>query len=173
MSLRALDTNEPLERFVALTKQIRALQHERDALKDTITEALHYEPADGPGREQYVDFGGMRVELACRPRYVYTESVQGLEKQLRELKARERKTGAAFVQSMNYHPRCTPHESVRETEAREKKATAIAGYLSSAGMDAEAAATMEQAQRDAVASQAGQRSPSEKTWGLVLLKMAA
>ena len=47
--LRALDTDEPLQRFVALTKQIRALETERDALKEVITEALYREPTDGPG----------------------------------------------------------------------------------------------------------------------------
>ena len=170
MSLRALDTPEPLERFVSLTRQIRALERERDALKDTITEALYREPTDGPG-QPYVDFGGFRVELASRPRYIYTQAVKDLEKQLREMKASERHSGAAFIESMNYHPRCTPHESTRETEAREKKATAIAAYLSEQAVDVAAAATMKQPQRDALARRAGQRSPSEKTWGVVLEKL--
>ena len=172
MSLRALDTDEPLQRFVDLTREIRALEKERDALKGEITEALYREPTDGPG-QPFVDFSGFRIELACRPRYTYTEAVQDLEKQLRELKAKERKTGAAFVESLNYHPRCTPLESTRETVAREKKATAIAGYLSGAGLDTARVAAMDQAQRDDIARRAGQRSPSEKTWGVVLQKMAA
>lgn len=170
MTLRALETPEPLERFVFLTRQIRALERERDALKETITEALYREPTDGTG-QPYVDFDGFRVELASRPRYVYTQRVQDLEKQLRELKARERHSGTAFVESMNYHPRCTPHESTRETEARERKATAIAAYLSENGVDTEAAASMKQPDRDAVARRAGQRTPSEKTWSVVLEKL--
>ena len=170
-TLRALDTPEPLERFVSLTRQIRAFETKRNALKETITEALQHEPPSDYG-QPYVDFDGYRVELASRPRYVYTQRVQDLEKQLREMKARERHSGAAFVESMGYHPRCTPHESTRETEAREKKATAIAAYLSEHGVDVAAAATMKQPERDALARRAGQRSPSEKTWAVVLEKLA-
>ena len=172
MSLRALDTDEPLQRFVELTKQIRALEKERDALKGEITEALYREPAEG-NAQPYVDFGGFRIELACRPRYTYTQAVQDLEKEIREMKARERKSGAAFVQSLNYHPRCTPLESARETQARDRKATAIAGYLSKAGIEPGTAGQMSQRERDDVAHRAGQRTPSQKTWSVVLEKMAA
>ena len=171
MTLRALDTPDPLERFVSLTRQIRALERERDALKETITEALQHEPPSDHG-QQYVDFDGYRVELATRPRYIYTQAVKDLEKQLRELKAKERKSGAADVESWNFHPRCTPLAMTREVQARERKATAIAAHLSENGVDVAAAATMLQPERDAVARAAGQRSPSEKTWAIVMEKLS-
>ena len=170
MSLRALDTPDDLERFVALTRQIRALERERDALKKTITEALYREPTDGTG-QPYVDYAGFRVDLASRPRYVYTQAVRDLEKQLREMKARERHSGAAFVESMGYHPRCTPHEPVRETEARERKATKIAAYLAAGGLTPSDVRAWEQPRRDEAARLCGQRSPSEKTWAVVLEKL--
>ena len=171
-TLRALDTPDDLERFVSLTRQIRQLQQERDALKDTITFALQHEPPSEYG-QQCVDFDGYRVELASRPRYIYSEAVARMEKALRDLKAKERKNGAADVESWNFHPRCTSLAMTREVQARERKATAIAAHLSENGVDVAAAATMLQPERDAVARRAGQRSPSEKTWALVLEKLAA
>ena len=88
-------------------------------------------------------------------------------------RASERHSGAAFVESMNDHPRCTPHESVRETEARARKASKIEAYLSESDMEPGAVATMKQPERDAVAQRAGQRSPLDVTWGVVLEQMAA
>ena len=41
----------------------------------------------------------------------------------------------------------------------------------SSGIDRAGLASMEQAERDAIAKRAGQRSPSEKTWALVLAKL--
>ena len=171
MTLRALDTPDDLERFVSLTRQIRALEQERNALKETITEALQHEPPSDFG-QQYVDFDGYRVELASRPRYIYSEAVTRMEKALRELKAKERKSRSADVESWNYHPRCTPLEATREVQARERKATAIAAHLFEQGVDVAAAAMVAQPERDMVARRAGQRSPSEKTWAVVLEKLA-
>lgn len=88
------------------------------------------------------------------------------------MKARERQTGTAEVESMNIHVRCTAHRVTSEEEARERKASKIAAYLSEAGMNAEAAG-MTQTERDAIARRAGQRSPSVKTWNVVLSKLAA
>ena len=171
-TLRALDTSEPLERFVELTRQIRALEQERDALKDTITEALHHEPPANDGTKS-VDFDGFRVELASRPRYRYSETVKQFEKQVKDLKARERQTGAAEVDSMNFHVRCSAHRTTSEEEARERKATKIAAYLAENGFTSAAVSGWVQAERAAVARRAGQRSPSETTWKLVLAKLEA
>ena len=158
------------ERFVSLTRQIRQLEQECDALKDTITEALQHEPPSEDG-QQYVDFDGYRVELGSRPRYAYSDEVRQLEKQLLQMKARERQTGAAEVESMNFHVRCSAHRTTSEEEARERKASRIAAYLASSGFTQADVASWVQAERDAVARRAGQRSPSEKTWGLVLTKL--
>ena len=138
---------------------------------DTITEALQHEPPSEYG-QQYVDHAGYRVELASRPRYNYSDSVKKMEQELRALKTRERKSGAADVESWNFHPRCTPLDQTREALAREKKATAIAAHLNEKGVEPTAALKMNQPERDAVARRAGQRSPSEKTWAVVLEKLA-
>ena len=171
-TLRALDTAEPLERFVELTRMIRQLEAERDALKDTITEALHHEPPANDGT-QSVDFDGFRLELASRPRYVYSDEVKKLEKQVKDMKARERQTRTAEVESMNFHVRCTAQRARSEEEARERKASRIAAYLASSGFTRADAAGWVQAERDAAARRAGQHSPSEKTWGVVLSKLEA
>ncbi len=44
-------------------------------------------------------------------------------------------------------------------------------YVERAGLDVAKLATAPQAERDAIAKRAGQRSPSEKTWALVLGKL--
>ena len=85
----------------------------------------------------------------------------------------ERHRRAAFVESMNDPPRCTSHESLRETEARARKASKIEAYLSESDREPGAVATMKHPERDAVAQRAGQRTPSEGTGGLVLEKMIA
>ncbi len=74
---------------------------------------------------------------------------------------------------MNDHPRCTLHESVRETEARARKASKIEASLSESDREPGAVATKKQPEREAVAQQVGQRTPSEGTGGVVLEKMAA
>ena len=169
-TLRALDTAEPLERFVELTRMIRQLEAERDALKDTITEALQHEPPANDGT-QSVDFDGFRLELATRPAYVYSDEVKRLEKQVKDLKSRERQTGAAEVESMNFHVRCRANPARSEEEARERKATKIAAYLAAGGFTSADVATWVQAERDAVARRAGQRSPSPATWAVVMAKL--
>ncbi len=167
-TLRALDTPTDLERFVELTKWIRALETERDALKDTITEALQHEPPSGPDGAQYVDFDGMRVELCARARWQYSGAVKDAEASLRALKTEERGNGAAELQGHTSYAKCTMVRSRSETEARERKASAISAYIQREGIDAGTLPEMPQAQRDALARKAGQHSPSEKTWALVL-----
>ena len=74
---------------------------------------------------------------------------------------------------MNDPPRCTLHESVRETEARARKASKIEAYLSESDREPGAVSTKKQPEREAVAQRAGQRTPSEGTGGVVLEKMNA
>ena len=90
---------------------------------------------------------------------------------VRVLRASERHRRAAFVESMNAPPRCTPHESLRETEASARKVSKIKAYLSD--REPGAVATMKQPEQEAVAQQAGQHTPSEVTGSVVLEKMAA
>ena len=101
------------------------------------------------------------------------EEIIALQAEVKEMKARERQTGAAEVESMNIHLRCMENRATSEEEARERKASKIAAYLVDAGIASANAAGMSQAERDAIARQTGQRSPSEKTWDVVLSKLAA
>ena len=170
-TLRALDTPEPLERFVALTKMIRQLETERDSLKDTITEALQHEPPSGPSAEQYVDFDGMRVELCSRARWLYSSAVSQMEADLRAKKTEERATGSAELQGHTFYPKCSVRRARSESEARERKANAIASHLATSGLTALDVEVWTQARRDEAARLSGQRTPSEKTWALVLGKL--
>ncbi len=135
-TLRALEGPEPLERFVELTKMIRALETERDALKDTITEALQHEPPSGSNGEQYVDFDGLRVELCHRARWTYSGAVKDAEEHVRDLKLRERANGNAELQGHTAYTKCTVIRSRSETEARERKASAIASTLAAGSLSA-------------------------------------
>ncbi|HMB91804.1 MAG TPA: hypothetical protein VKP65_13210 [Rhodothermales bacterium] len=91
MSLRALDINEPLERYLDLKAQIEHLTEELDALKPMITAALMDEP------EQRTLFRGHEITLGTRKSYAYSEEVQALEKALRDAKTIERLRGEAAV----------------------------------------------------------------------------
>ncbi len=172
-TLRALDSPEPLERFVELTKQIRILESERDGLKDTITEALQHEPPDGPSGEQSVDFGGYHITLCARPKWQYSPAVDRMEQELRALKTRERASGDAQLTGHTFYPKVETRRARSEEEARERKANGIVRYVEQAGLETAALAEKKQDERDAVAKRAGQRSPSEKTWRLVLSKLRA
>ena len=154
-TLRALDTPEPLERFVDLTKMIRTLETERDALKDQIVEALMEEPPEGPNGAQYVDFDGLRLELCFRARWKYSGAVKDATEQLRDLKLKERTDGSAELQGGTSFVKCTVNRAGSETQARERKASAIASTLAAGGLSAPEVQTWTQPQRDAVAKRAG------------------
>lgn len=65
MRLRALDTNEPLERYLDLKAQIEHLTEELDVLRPMITAAL----MDEPGQQTY--FRGHEITLGTRKNYAY------------------------------------------------------------------------------------------------------
>ncbi len=79
---------------------------------------------------------------------------------------------AAFVASMNDPPRCTSHESLRETEASARKVSKIEASLSESDREPGAVATRKQPEREAVAQRVGQRTALQETGGVVLEKMA-
>ncbi len=170
-TLRALDGPEPLERFVELTHTIRQLEDERDALKPQIVEALQHEPPDGPSGEQSVDFGGYHITLASRARWLYSANVEQMERDLRALKTRERASGDAEQIGTTFSPKCETRRARSETEARERKADAIAAHLAASGLTAPDVEAWTQSRRDEAAQRAGQRRPSEKTWRLVMGKL--
>ena len=102
MSLRALDTNEPLERYLELKGEIELLGEELDSLKPLITEALQAEP------EQRTLFLGCEITLGNRKTYAYSEALQTQESALREAKRNERLSGAATVTRQVFFPVVKP-----------------------------------------------------------------
>ncbi len=104
---------------------------------------------------------------------VYSAHVKDAEANLRALKTEERGNGAAELQGHTSYTKCTVVRARSETEARERKASAIASTLAAGGLSAPEVQTWTQSQRDAVAKRAGHHSPSEKTWQLVLSKLRA
>ena len=121
-TLRALDTPEPLERFVELMRTICQLEDERDALKPQIVEALQHEPPDGPGGQQSVDYDGFHIVLCARPRWQYSDAVEKMERGLRALKTRERANGDAELTGHTFFPKVETRRARSEEEARERKA---------------------------------------------------
>ena len=90
---------------------------------------------------------------------------------LRDLKLKERADGSAELQGHTAYTKCTALRARSESEARERKASAIASTLGGGGLSAHDVQTWTQPQRDAVAQRAGQRPPSAKTWAVVLSKL--
>ncbi len=91
MSLRALESNEPLDRFLEIKAEIEALQEELERLKPEITAALWEEP------EHQTLYRGCEITLSVRKSYQYSEAVKANEKALREAKMKERFDGTAVV----------------------------------------------------------------------------
>ncbi len=90
---------------------------------------------------------------------------------LRALKTRERGTGIAEQIGTTFYPKCEMRRARSEPEARERKTDAITRFIERSGIDRAGLASMEQAERGAIARRADQRSPSEKTGALVLGKL--
>lgn len=91
MCLRALDTTEPLDRFLEIKAQMAALTEELDRLKAEITDALWDEP------EHRTLYQGCEITLSVRRSYQYSEEIQAHEKALKEAKMVERLTGRAII----------------------------------------------------------------------------
>ncbi len=91
MSLRALDTDRPLHRYLALKAEIERLNGELDALKPLITAALW----DEPDHRTVCD--GFEITLGVRRTYQYSAAVKSLETTLQGARERERATGVAMV----------------------------------------------------------------------------
>lgn len=87
--LRALDTTEPLDRYLELRAEIERLQEELEALKPQITAALWDEP------EQHTLYRGCEISLGERRYFDYSEHVSQLQEELRALKMLERANGTA------------------------------------------------------------------------------
>ena len=102
MSLRALDTDEPLRRYLELKIEIDRLSEEMEALKGEITAALWEEPEN---RCLFMDY---EIMLGIRRTYAYSDAVQKMEQDLKSLKAYERSRGLAEVTRHTSFPIVTP-----------------------------------------------------------------
>ena len=87
--LRALDTDEPLGRYLTIMGEIRRLQSELDDLKPLITDALWEEP------EQRTVFLGHELTLGMRKTYEYSDQIKAMQRNLSEAKRREVYDGTA------------------------------------------------------------------------------
>ena len=104
-------------------------------------------------------------------KWAYSATVRDAEQALRAHKTRERANGSAEMQGGTSFVKCSTSRAGSEQEARERKANAIAAHLTTSGLTALDVEAWTQAQRDAVAKRAGQRSPSQATWVLVMSKL--
>jgi len=91
MCLRALETNEPLDRFLEIKALIDALTEELEQLKPEITAALWEEP------EHRTLYQGCEIALSTRKTYEYSAEIQAHEKALKEAKQIERFNGTALI----------------------------------------------------------------------------
>ena len=102
MCLRALDTNQPLDRFLEIKALIDALTEELELLKPEITAALWEEP------EYKTRYRGCEITLGSRKTYRYSEAVLAMQRDLKALKDYERATGEAVVVRDVSFPVVTP-----------------------------------------------------------------
>ena len=87
--LRALDTTEPLERYLNLKAEIRRLTEEMKELEPMILDALMDEP------EEVCDYMGCRLTVRRRRTYEYSERVERIKQEMRGLKKQEEANGTA------------------------------------------------------------------------------
>lgn len=111
--LRALESPEPLRRYLACKAEIRALTEEVKALEPLIYDALTDE--DDGKAEAF----GYALEACVSRTYAYSEAVAELEAEVRRLKAAERAAGTATVERATGYVRvteCRPVEAVEVCE---------------------------------------------------------
>jgi len=104
MSLRFLDSDAPLRRFIEIKSEIARLQDEIEELKPLITAALWEEP------ENVTVFMGHEIKLATRRYFEYSKAVETLAKTLKERKKQEETDGTAVLVKQISFPVCRAME---------------------------------------------------------------
>ena len=89
--LRALDTTEPLDRYLNMKAEIRRLTDEMKELEPLILDALMDEP------EETCDYLGCRMTVGRRRTYEYSEVVERRQEELKAMKKLEEANGTAEV----------------------------------------------------------------------------
>jgi hypothetical protein len=124
MSFRALESPEPVRRYLHLKAELRRLTDEMKALEPEVWDAVDEEGGAA-------DFAGSRLESFVARTYRYSEAVEAAEAELRAMKEAERRAGTAVL------TRATGF--VRVSEPKGTGAEAEAAMAAAARTDARAA----------------------------------
>lgn len=89
MSLRYLEDETALIRYLELKAEIKRLKQELEDLQPTILNALWEEP------ENRTEYGGYELTVGMRKSYEYSERVARLQDELKALKKQEEADGTA------------------------------------------------------------------------------
>ena len=87
--LRALESQEPLRRYVEVKELIRALEAELQELQPALFDALTEEP------EQRCSFAGYEFTVQSRRTWTYSEAIRRDEEELKARKRYEERAGIA------------------------------------------------------------------------------
>jgi hypothetical protein len=122
--LRSLASPEPLRRYLDLKASIKEATAEMKELEPTIYDALTDED------EGTAEAFGFKLEACTSKSYEYSPSVEALEKEVRGLKAKERKDGTAAVSRATGYVRVSEAPAVETVDGLPvEKSTAEAGPL--------------------------------------------
>ena len=98
MSLRALDNNDDVERYIKVKEAIKKLEAEESRLKAIITDALTHEPGEK------ATHGGYVFSLQRRTSYTYSPECNEQAAHLKARQEYEEKTGLATIKSVSCWP---------------------------------------------------------------------
>jgi hypothetical protein len=91
MSLRYLESDAPLERYLEIKAEMKRLEAELKELQPLILAALWEEP------EQKAVHAGFELNIGTRRSYAYTDAVKALEGEVRRLKKEADTQGLATL----------------------------------------------------------------------------
>ena len=91
MSLRFLDSDAPLQRYLELKAEIKRLYAELKELQPLILAALFEEP------HQQTTYQGFELTIGERRTWDYSPKVKALQDELKALKKHEESTGLAAI----------------------------------------------------------------------------
>ena len=118
---RALESPEPVRRYLALKAEVKRLTEELKAVEPEVWDAVDEEGGA-------VAFDGVTLEACVSRTYAYSEAVTEAEKALRAMKAKEREAGATVEKATGY---------VRVTAPKLDAAAVLAAVEAEAKRDAD------------------------------------
>ena len=120
--LRALESPTPLRRYLDLKADIKAKTAEMKEIEPVILTALYEED------DQRAEAFGFKLEAGVSKTYDYSPAVDALDKELKALKAQERKSGVAVPSRLTGYVRVSEAVKVETFEGLPvEKNTAPAG----------------------------------------------